>query len=75
MCADSDGAVAVASGNYGGGPWVWLGGNDCQASAEAIAGTGFNDDNGAFAAAGAQACMPPVPSILFYTTHARITAS
>ena len=57
LLADSDGAVALASGNYGGGPWVWLGGNDCQASAEAVAGTGFNDDSGAFAAAGAQACL------------------
>ena len=58
MClhdADSAGAVAAATGSYGGGPWIWLGGNSCQASAEAIAGMAFN--HGAFAAADAQACM------------------
>lgn len=31
LCAaDSAGSAASASGNYNGGPWVWLGGNSCQ---------------------------------------------
>ena len=59
-CADTNGNQASSDGNYAGGPWVWLGGNDCQASAVAIASSNGNDGSDAYAQAAA--CKFPYTS-------------
>ncbi|CAK0783968.1 hypothetical protein CVIRNUC_007171 [Coccomyxa viridis] len=55
IICDTNGNQASSDGNYAGGPWVWLGGNDCQASAVAIASSNGNDGSDAYAQAAAYA--------------------